>query len=38
VLTTAEAANICGKLEAFEAEAGLLAGKLRQKSHLLLPG
>jgi non-heme Fe2+,alpha-ketoglutarate-dependent halogenase len=35
VLTTAEAATIRGKLEAFEAEAGLLAGKLRQKSHLL---
>jgi hypothetical protein len=35
VLTTEEAAIIRGKLEAFEAEAGRLAGKLRQKSHLL---
>jgi non-heme Fe2+,alpha-ketoglutarate-dependent halogenase len=35
VLTAAEAAGIRGKLEAFEAEAGPLAGKLRQKSHLL---
>jgi len=35
VLTAAEAAGIRGKLEAFEAEAGPLAGTLRQKSHLL---
>ena len=35
VLSTAEAAQIRAKLEAFEAGAGPLAGKLRQKSHLL---
>jgi non-haem Fe2+, alpha-ketoglutarate-dependent halogenase len=35
VLTTAEAANIRARLEAFEAGAGPLSGKLRQKSHLL---
>jgi non-haem Fe2+, alpha-ketoglutarate-dependent halogenase len=35
VLSTAEAAHIRGRLEAFEAGAGPLAGKLRQKSHLL---
>jgi non-heme Fe2+,alpha-ketoglutarate-dependent halogenase len=35
VLTTAEADQIRAKLEAFEAGAGPLAGKLRQKSHLL---
>jgi non-haem Fe2+, alpha-ketoglutarate-dependent halogenase len=35
VLTTPEAANIRFKLEAFEADAGPLTGKLRQKSHLL---
>src|SRR6185295_12057479 len=35
VLSTAEAAEIRAKLEAFEADAGPLAGKLRQKSHLL---
>jgi non-heme Fe2+,alpha-ketoglutarate-dependent halogenase len=35
VLTTAEAAQIRTKLEAFEAGSGPLAGKLRQKSHLL---
>ena len=35
VLSTADAATIRAKLEAFEANAGPLAGKLRQKSHLL---
>jgi ectoine hydroxylase-related dioxygenase (phytanoyl-CoA dioxygenase family) len=35
VLTTSEAARIRAKLEDFEADAGPLAGKLRQKSHLL---
>jgi non-haem Fe2+, alpha-ketoglutarate-dependent halogenase len=35
VLSTAEAAQVRAKLEAFEAGAGPLAGKLRQKSHLL---
>jgi hypothetical protein len=35
VLTTSEAARIRAKLEGFEADAGPLAGKLRQKSHLL---
>jgi non-heme Fe2+,alpha-ketoglutarate-dependent halogenase len=35
VLSTAEAAQIRAKLEGFEADAGPLAGKLRQKSHLL---
>ena len=35
VLTTAEANNLRTKLENFEAGAGPLAGKLRQKSHLL---
>jgi hypothetical protein len=35
VLSTTDAAEIRGKLEAFEAIAGPLAGKLRQKSHLL---
>ncbi|HEX3995864.1 MAG TPA: phytanoyl-CoA dioxygenase family protein [Acetobacteraceae bacterium] len=35
VLTTAETAQIRAKLEAFEAGSGPLAGKLRQKSHLL---
>jgi non-heme Fe2+,alpha-ketoglutarate-dependent halogenase len=35
VLSTADAADIRTKLEAFEAEAGPLSGKLRQKSHLL---
>ena len=35
VLSTADAATIRAKLEAFEADAGPLAGKLRQKSHLL---
>ena len=35
VLSSAEAAAIRAKLEDFEAGAGLLAGKLRQKSHLL---
>lgn len=35
VLTTAEASEIRAKLEAFEANAGPLSGKLRQKSHLL---
>src|SRR5664279_5203307 len=35
VLTTAEAAEIRAKLETFETDAGPLAGKLRQKSHLL---
>src|ERR1700677_2787167 len=35
VLTTCEATEIRAKLEAFEATAGPLAGKLRQKSHLL---
>ena len=34
-LSTQEAASIRAKLEAFEAVAGPLAGKLRQKSHLL---
>jgi non-heme Fe2+,alpha-ketoglutarate-dependent halogenase len=34
-LATAEAAGIRAKLESFEAGAGPLAGKLRQKSHLL---
>jgi non-haem Fe2+, alpha-ketoglutarate-dependent halogenase len=34
-LTTGEATEIRARLEAFEAEAGPLAGKLRQKSHLL---
>ncbi len=35
VLSTSEATRIRAKLEAFEADAGPLAGKLRQKSHLL---
>jgi Phytanoyl-CoA dioxygenase (PhyH) len=35
VLSTTDAAEIRAKLEAFEAIAGPLAGKLRQKSHLL---
>ena len=35
VLSTEEAARIRARLEAFEAGAGPLAGKLRQKSHLL---
>jgi non-heme Fe2+,alpha-ketoglutarate-dependent halogenase len=35
VLSTEEAALIRAKLEAFEADSGPLAGKLRQKSHLL---
>jgi chlorinating enzyme len=35
VLSTAEATQIRAKLEAFEAGAGPLAGKFRQKSHLL---
>jgi len=35
VLATAEAAAVRTKLEAFEADSGPLAGKLRQKSHLL---
>jgi non-heme Fe2+,alpha-ketoglutarate-dependent halogenase len=35
VLSTSEAARIRTKLEAFEAGAGPLFGKLRQKSHLL---
>jgi len=35
VLSTADAARIRARLEAFEAGAGPLAGKLRQKSHLL---
>jgi non-haem Fe2+, alpha-ketoglutarate-dependent halogenase len=35
VLATAEAAAVRTKLETFEAGAGPLAGKLRQKSHLL---
>ena len=34
-LTTAEAGAIRDKLERFEADAGVLAGKLRHKSHLL---
>jgi non-heme Fe2+,alpha-ketoglutarate-dependent halogenase len=34
-LTTGEAAGLRAKLEAFEANAGPLAGNLRQKSHLL---
>src|SRR5258708_2883713 len=35
VLSTAEAASVRAELERFEAESGPLAGKLRQKSHLL---
>ena len=35
VLSTAEAASLRYRLETFEAGAGPLAGKLRQKSHLL---
>ena len=35
VLSTAEAAALRGKLEAFEGGAGPMAGKLRHKSHLL---
>lgn len=35
VLSTAEAASLRARLEAFEAGAGVLAGKLRHKSHLL---
>jgi hypothetical protein len=35
VLSTEDAAEIRARLEAFEAGAGPLAGKLRQKSHLL---
>ena len=35
VLSTAEAATLRARLEDFEANAGPLAGKLRQKSHLL---
>jgi len=34
-LSTVDAASIRAKLETFESGAGLLAGKLRQKSHLL---
>lgn len=34
-LTTAEAAALRERLESFEASAGILAGKLRHKSHLL---
>lgn len=37
VLPTADANAIRAKLESFEAGAGPLAGKLRQKSHLLFP-
>ena len=36
-LTPSEAAALRAKLEAFEADAGPLAGSLRQKSHLLFP-
>jgi non-heme Fe2+,alpha-ketoglutarate-dependent halogenase len=35
VLSSGEAVGLRGKLEAFESGAGPLAGKLRQKSHLL---
>jgi non-heme Fe2+,alpha-ketoglutarate-dependent halogenase len=35
VLSTEEAASLRARLEAFEADAGPLAGKLRHKSHLL---
>ncbi|MEA2741698.1 MAG: hypothetical protein QOG25_69 [Acetobacteraceae bacterium] len=35
VMPRAEAEALRGKLEAFEANAGILAGKLRHKSHLL---
>jgi hypothetical protein len=35
VLSTAEAAGLRHRLESFEAGAGVLSGKLRQKSHLL---
>jgi non-haem Fe2+, alpha-ketoglutarate-dependent halogenase len=35
VLSSGEAADLRGRLEAFEADGGPLAGKLRQKSHLL---
>jgi len=35
VLSTSDAARIRAQLETFEAQAGPLAGKLRQKSHLL---
>ncbi len=35
VMPTAEADALRAKLESFEADAGLLAGKLRHKSHLL---
>lgn len=35
VMPRAEADALRGKLEAFEADAGILAGKLRHKSHLL---
>ena len=34
-LTTEEARLLRGRLESFEADAGILAGKLRHKSHLL---
>ncbi len=37
VMSAQDAANIRAKLEHFEAGAGALAGKLRQKSHLLFP-
>lgn len=35
VLSTAEAATLRARLEAFEGSAGVLAGRLRHKSHLL---
>src|ERR1700712_1119447 len=35
VLSSAEAARLRTQLESFEATAGILAGKLRHKSHLL---
>ncbi|HET6307216.1 MAG TPA: phytanoyl-CoA dioxygenase family protein [Rhodopila sp.] len=35
VMARAEADAVRGKLEAFEAQAGVMAGKLRHKSHLL---
>ena len=35
VMSTADSAALRGRLEAFEADSGPLAGKLRQKSHLL---
>ena len=37
VMSTADAATLRARLETFEADAGPLAGKLRQKSHLLFP-